>query len=174
MTRVYIHGNQITLPDDLRRVLTTAENDFIEVEEVEEGLLLKRTDSARRQTGLANLRKAQAGVRYVGPEPEPSEEEMMDMVAEEIRTQRAGARLDETLNQVRLRTGERPLTEDEIVEMVHEVRRMRLTAWQIVHIKEALAESKSGLPGVPHEEVVKWMESWGTDHELPRPEPKKP
>lgn len=46
-------------------------------------------------------------------------------------------------------------------------------ALQIARIKEALAEAKSGAPGVPHEEVVKWMESWGTDRELARPTPKK-
>ncbi len=33
-------------------------------------------------------------------------------------------------------------------------------AWQVARIKEALAEAKSGAPGVPHAEVVKWMESW--------------
>jgi predicted transcriptional regulator len=47
-------------------------------------------------------------------------------------------------------------------------------AWQVAHIKEALAEDEEGGPGVPHEEVMQWLESWGTDHELPRPEPKKP
>jgi len=46
-------------------------------------------------------------------------------------------------------------------------------AWQIAHIKAALAEDEAGAPGVPHAEVMRWMESWGTDHELPRPEPKK-
>ena len=44
-------------------------------------------------------------------------------------------------------------------------------AWQVRHIREALDEAKSGTPGIPHEEVVKLMESWGTDHELPRPVP---
>lgn len=48
-----------------------------------------------------------------------------------------------------------------------------LNAWQIAHIKAALAEDEAGAPGVPHEEVMRWMESWGTEHELPRPEPKK-
>ena len=47
-------------------------------------------------------------------------------------------------------------------------------AWQVEHIKAALAEDKAGGPGVPHEEVVRWIESWGTDHELPKPAPKKP
>ena len=47
-------------------------------------------------------------------------------------------------------------------------------AWQVEHIKAALAEDKAGGPGVPHEEVVRWIESWGTDHELPKQAPKKP
>jgi predicted transcriptional regulator len=47
-------------------------------------------------------------------------------------------------------------------------------ARQVARIKEALAEAKSGAPGVPHADVVKWMESWGTEHELPRPTAKKP
>ena len=46
-----------------------------------------------------------------------------------------------------------------------------LEAWQTAHIEAALAECRSGEPGVPHEEVMRWMESWGTDHELQRPTP---
>lgn len=49
-----------------------------------------------------------------------------------------------------------------------------LSAWQIAHIKAALAEDDEGGPGVSHEEVMRWLESWGTDHELPRPTPRKP
>jgi predicted transcriptional regulator len=48
-----------------------------------------------------------------------------------------------------------------------------LNAWQVAHIKAALAEDEAGGPGVPHEEAMRWMESLGTDHELPQPEPKK-
>jgi len=48
-----------------------------------------------------------------------------------------------------------------------------LNAWQVAHIKTALAEDEAGGPGVPHEEAMRWMESLGTDHELPQPEPKK-
>ena len=44
-------------------------------------------------------------------------------------------------------------------------------AWQIAHINAGLAEAESGAPGVPHEDMVRWTESWGTDHELPPPEP---
>jgi len=46
-----------------------------------------------------------------------------------------------------------------------------LNDWQVAHIKAALAEDDAGGPGVPHQEVVRWIDSWGTDHELPRPEP---
>ncbi|MGO9173585.1 MAG: CopG family transcriptional regulator [Rhodomicrobium sp.] len=38
-------------------------------------------------------------------------------------------------------------------------------------IAEAEADVAAGRV-VPHEEVVKWLKSWGTPHELPRPEPK--
>src|ERR1700730_944556 len=49
---------------------------------------------------------------------------------------------------------------------------VELNSWQVAHIKRALEEDESSVPGVPHEEVVSWMESWGTDRELPPPEPK--
>ena len=39
---------------------------------------------------------------------------------------------------------------------------------------DPLAEDEAGGAGVPHEEAMLWMESLGTDHELPQPEPKKP
>ena len=45
------------------------------------------------------------------------------------------------------------------------------SARQIEEIKRGLAEAKSGAPGVPHDEVVKWVRSWGTENELPRPKP---
>ena len=46
---------------------------------------------------------------------------------------------------------------------------VEMNAWQVARIKEALDEARSGAPGVPHEEVVRWMESWGTDDGLPPP-----
>ena len=50
---------------------------------------------------------------------------------------------------------------------------VNINAWQVAHIKAALAEDEEGGPSIPHEDVVRWLESWGTDHELPRPEPKQ-
>ncbi len=46
-------------------------------------------------------------------------------------------------------------------------------AWQIARINESLEEAKSGAPGELHDDVVRWVESWDTEHELPRPQPKK-
>ena len=46
-------------------------------------------------------------------------------------------------------------------------------AWQIEEIKKGLDEARSGTPGIPHEEVEKWVRSWDTDYELPRPTAKK-
>jgi predicted transcriptional regulator len=39
----------------------------------------------------------------------------------------------------------------------------------------AIAEAEADVDAgrlVPHEEVVKWLRSWGTPNELPRPVPK--
>ena len=45
-------------------------------------------------------------------------------------------------------------------------------AAQVAQIQAALEDAKSGTPGIPHAEVERWVESWDTDHELPRPESK--
>jgi predicted transcriptional regulator len=44
-----------------------------------------------------------------------------------------------------------------------------LNAWQIAHIKEALAEDEAAGRAASHEDVTEWLGSWGTDRELPRP-----
>jgi predicted transcriptional regulator len=49
-----------------------------------------------------------------------------------------------------------------------------VNAWQVAEIKRGLAEARSGTPGVPHAEVERWVRSWDTGHELPRPTAKKP
>ena len=41
--------------------------------------------------------------------------------------------------------------------------------WQVARITASLDDAKSGVPGVPHGEIERWMASWGTDHKLPRP-----
>jgi len=48
-----------------------------------------------------------------------------------------------------------------------------MNAWQVARIKKALAEARSGAPGVPHPEVVRWVESWGSPNERRKPKPRR-
>ena len=50
---------------------------------------------------------------------------------------------------------------------------VEMNAWQVGRIKKALADARSGAPGVPHQEVVRWVESWDTPNERRRPRPRK-
>jgi len=45
-------------------------------------------------------------------------------------------------------------------------------SWQVEEIKAALKEARTGVPGVPHGEVEKWVRSWRTSRPLKRPRPK--
>ncbi len=42
-------------------------------------------------------------------------------------------------------------------------------AWQAAEIERSLAEVRAGANGILHERIVAWLESWGTDNELPPP-----
>lgn len=95
MPKVSVHGNQLTLPNDLRQTLTSAENDSLDAEEVDEGILLKRSPSARRKAGIADTHDAQAGVRYIGSEPRPSADEEEQRIANMLAADKA----DERMNQ---------------------------------------------------------------------------
>src|SRR5262249_15961203 len=50
---------------------------------------------------------------------------------------------------------------------------VEVNEWQKREIAAALGEAKAGAPGVSHERMVAWLDSWGGDDELPPPEPKK-
>ena len=47
------------------------------------------------------------------------------------------------------------------------------TAEALAEDARRLAEFKRTRKGVPSEEVGAWMQSWGTDHELPPPKVRK-
>ena len=49
---------------------------------------------------------------------------------------------------------------------------LEVQRWQIAGIEEAIRDADAGEPGIAHEDVAAWLDSWGTDHELPPPEPK--
>jgi predicted transcriptional regulator len=39
---------------------------------------------------------------------------------------------------------------------------LEVQAWHVAHIEQGRRELREG-KGVPHEEVVRWVESWGTE-----------
>lgn len=45
-------------------------------------------------------------------------------------------------------------------------------AWQIARITTSLKEALSNVPGIPHEDMEHWVESWDTKKELPAPRPR--
>jgi bifunctional DNA-binding transcriptional regulator/antitoxin component of YhaV-PrlF toxin-antitoxin module len=87
MATVKIKGNQLTLPDDLRQALTSADDDLIDAEEVEQGVLLRRSPAARRNAALRQIRAAQRNVRYKGsaqrPPADEEEREISELLAAE-------------------------------------------------------------------------------------------
>ncbi len=42
-------------------------------------------------------------------------------------------------------------------------------AWQVAQIKEGLADAEAGRM-IPHEEIVKWLKTWGSEEESEPPE----
>ena len=40
-------------------------------------------------------------------------------------------------------------------------------------VKQTLARVKAGEPTIPHEDVMRWIKSWGTPNELPPPRPQR-
>ena len=82
MPKVAVHHEQLTLPKELSDALHLAEEDYLEAEVVEGGLLLKPSPEAKRRAALAGVRQAQASVRYLGPEPRPSADDEEREIAE--------------------------------------------------------------------------------------------
>ena len=42
--------------------------------------------------------------------------------------------------------------------------------WKYAAVAEAVKDADAGGPFIEHERVVAWVESWGTENELPPPE----
>jgi bifunctional DNA-binding transcriptional regulator/antitoxin component of YhaV-PrlF toxin-antitoxin module len=91
MPRIAVHHRQLTLPDELSEALHLTDEDYLEAEVVEEGVLLKPSPEAKRRAALAGIREAQAAVRYVGPEPRPGAEEEEEQIAGLLAEEKAEA-----------------------------------------------------------------------------------
>src|SRR3954463_16236691 len=83
-----LRGGQITLPAEARKALKLSEGDYLDLEVQGSTLLLKPVTVIDRAEADRQLNAILSRVEYVGPEAEPSEDEVMDMVVEEIRAVR--------------------------------------------------------------------------------------
>ena len=48
--------------------------------------------------------------------------------------------------------------------------RLSYLEWKLAKVQEAIDDMDAGVPGIPHEKVMAWIESWGKPDELPIPE----
>ncbi|MGH6921744.1 MAG: AbrB/MazE/SpoVT family DNA-binding domain-containing protein [Geminicoccaceae bacterium] len=85
---------QITLPAEMRKALKVETGDYLRAEVVEGALMLKPIALLDREAARARVKEAMDTVRYIGPRPEPSDDEVMRMVVEEIEDMRRAKRED--------------------------------------------------------------------------------
>jgi AbrB family looped-hinge helix DNA binding protein len=84
-----LRGGQVTLPAEARKALKLSEGDYLDLEVTDGTVTLKPVTVIDRAEADRQLGAILGRVRYVGPEPRPSEEETMDMVVDEVRAVRA-------------------------------------------------------------------------------------
>jgi AbrB family looped-hinge helix DNA binding protein len=84
-----LRGGQVTLPAEARRALKLSEGDYLDLEVKGGTVTLKPVTVIDRAEADRQLDAILGRVKYVGPEPPPSEDEVMDMVADEVREVRA-------------------------------------------------------------------------------------
>jgi len=84
-----LRGGQVTLPAEARKALKLNEGDYLDLEVTGGTVTLKPVTVIDRAEADRQLGAILSRVKYIGPEPPPSEDEMMDMVVEEVRAVRA-------------------------------------------------------------------------------------
>jgi bifunctional DNA-binding transcriptional regulator/antitoxin component of YhaV-PrlF toxin-antitoxin module len=75
----------ITLPRELQEALRVQEGDVLDAVAVEGGVLLKPVSAADRDAAWESIERARSSVRYVGPGPEPSDDELMEEVVQVVK-----------------------------------------------------------------------------------------
>ena len=83
-----LRGGQLTLPAEARRALKLKEGDYLEAEVVNGGVLLRPVAVVGREKAWDELMAIVDTPKWGGPGPEPSEDELMEMVVEEIHAMR--------------------------------------------------------------------------------------
>ena len=87
LTKLTRNG-QVTLPAETRRKLRLNEGDYLEAEVVGDGVLLRPVAVVDREAAWQQVFDAMNSVEYIGPEPEPAEDETMEMIVDEIHAMR--------------------------------------------------------------------------------------
>jgi AbrB family looped-hinge helix DNA binding protein len=75
---------QITLPAEARKALKVQEGDYLEAEVVENGVLLRPVSVIDRSKAWDELMAIVGRAKWAGKGPEPSDDELMELVVEEI------------------------------------------------------------------------------------------
>ena len=83
-----LRGGQVTLPAEARKALKLSEGDYLDLEVQGGTLTLKPVTVIDRADADRQLDKILSRVTHIGSEPEPSEDEVMDVVVDEIRAVR--------------------------------------------------------------------------------------
>ena len=84
-----LRGGQITLPAEARKALKVSEGAYLDLQVTNGAATLKPVDLVDRAEVDRQLDAILSRIRYIGPEPRPSEDELMDLVVEQIDTLRA-------------------------------------------------------------------------------------
>jgi len=84
-----LRGGQVTLPAEARKALKISEGDYLDLEVSDGAVTLKPVTVIDRAEADRQLDAILSRVKYIGPEPPPSEDQVMDMAAEEVRAVRA-------------------------------------------------------------------------------------
>jgi AbrB family looped-hinge helix DNA binding protein len=83
-------NGQITLPAEAREALRVKGGDLLEAAVVEGGVMLRPAGTADRSKAWDELMAIVDRPKWIGPGPEPSDDELMEMVVEEIHQMRHG------------------------------------------------------------------------------------
>ena len=84
-----LRGGQVTLPAEARKALKLNTGDYLDLEVTGGVVTLKPVTVVDRAEAARQLDDILSRVTYIGPQPEPSEDQVMDMVVDEIRAVRA-------------------------------------------------------------------------------------
>ncbi len=81
-------NGQVTLPAELRKILKVQEGDYIAAEPRDGGVLLKPISAIDQEEADRQLSEILSRVKYTGPEPVPSVDELSGDIADIIHDMR--------------------------------------------------------------------------------------